>query len=75
MQYALIGAGMEIHRHLGPGFLKSVYQETFCIELQLLNIPFIRDKRLVVHCDGIQLKKNFCVAVLLMLRCLSGLKS
>lgn len=38
----VIGAAMEIHKILGPGFLESVYEEAFAIELDLRNISYKR---------------------------------
>ena len=38
----VIGAGMEVHRILRPGFLQSVYEEAFAIELDLRNISYKR---------------------------------
>ena len=35
-----IGAAIEVHRALGPGLLKSSYEECLCRELSLRNIPF-----------------------------------
>nr|WP_285574352.1 GxxExxY protein [Geothrix limicola] len=29
----LIGACIEVHRHLGPGLLESAYEECLCYEL------------------------------------------
>jgi GxxExxY protein len=39
---AVIGAAIEVHRHLGPGLLESAYEECLCEELSLRKIPFHR---------------------------------
>ncbi len=44
--YNIVGAAMEVHRVIGPGFLEPVYQETLAIELNLNNIPFVEQVRL-----------------------------
>jgi GxxExxY protein len=32
---AIIGAAIEVHRHLGPGLLESSYEGCLCRELEL----------------------------------------
>jgi GxxExxY protein len=39
---AAIGAAIEVHRTLGPGFPESVYEEVLSVELELRAIPFER---------------------------------
>lgn len=45
---AIIGAAIEVHRHLGPGLLESAYEECLCEELLLRGRPFKRQIALPV---------------------------
>ena len=38
----LIEAAVEVHRHLGPGYAESVYENALAVELGLRGIPFER---------------------------------
>jgi GxxExxY protein len=40
----IIGAAIEVHKHLGPGLLESIYEECLCHELELRGIPYERQK-------------------------------
>ena len=53
LSYALIGAAMEVHRILGPGFLEAVYQKALAHELTLRGIRFEQFKKLPVYYKGI----------------------
>lgn len=44
-----IGAAIEVHRILGPGFLERIYQEALCRELQARGIVFERERPVAVH--------------------------
>jgi len=52
LSFAIIGAAMEVHRILGPGFLEAVYQAALEHELSLRGIPFEAQKRLNVLYKG-----------------------
>jgi GxxExxY protein len=52
LAHAVIGAAIEAHRHLGPGFLEGVYEEALCIELAERQVPFERQKEISVLYKG-----------------------
>ncbi len=45
----VIGAAIEVHRHLGPGFIESIYQKAMCYELGMLGITFEKEKELIIR--------------------------
>lgn len=57
--YQIIGAAMEVHRELGPGFLEAVYQEALEIEFQQLLLPYEREKLLSIFYKGNKLNKTY----------------
>jgi GxxExxY protein len=48
----VIGAAIEVHRALGPGFLESVYEQAMSIELGLSGIPCERQVAVAVSYKG-----------------------
>ena len=55
----IIGAAIEVHRHLGPGLLESIYQACLAREFALRNIAFEQEKSLPVEYKGMQLDCNY----------------
>ena len=57
--YAIIGAAMEVHRVLGPGFLEGVYQDALCAELSLQGIQHAKEVEFPVRYKGVTLARRF----------------
>jgi len=52
LSFTVIGAAMEVHKILGPGFLEAVYQLALEKELTLRGIPFQHQVELPVFYKG-----------------------
>ena len=48
----IIGAAIEVHRHLGPGYLESTYHRALNVELGLREIPFASKRTIKVNYKG-----------------------
>jgi GxxExxY protein len=61
---SIIGAAIEVHRHLGPGLLESAYEECLCEELSLRKIPFSRQIALPVTYKSKKLNVGYRIDIL-----------
>ena len=59
LSYRIIGAAMEVHRELGPGFPEAIYDEAFAMALRAAGIAFDPQKEMRVTFRGIVLAKSF----------------
>jgi GxxExxY protein len=60
----VIGAAIEVHRHLGPGLLESVYSQCLARELLVRGIPFQRERPLPLEYKGIRLECGYRIDLL-----------
>jgi GxxExxY protein len=61
----VIGAAIEVHRHLGPGLLESTYQACLCRELQLRRVAYQSQVILPLEYKGVNLKKGYIIDLLI----------
>ena len=71
----VIGAGIAVHRVLGPGLLESAYEECLCHELTLRSILFTRQVSFPIEFKGIQLCSGFRLDILVENQLIIELKS
>jgi GxxExxY protein len=55
LAHEVIGAAIDVHRILGPGFLESIYEEALCIELKIRAITFQRQVPVPVVYKGVEI--------------------
>jgi GxxExxY protein len=78
LSFTVVGAAMEVHRILGPGYLEAVYQAALEHELTPRSIPFEAQKRLTVTYKGRlvgEFSADFVIAgqIILELKAISAL--
>ena len=60
----IIEAAIEVHKHLGPGLLESMYERCLCRELALRNIRFQTQVALPIEYKGIKLDCGYRLDVI-----------
>lgn len=50
----IIGAAIEVHKQLGPGFIESIYEKALSVELRHRAIPFQRQLTIPVLYRGVE---------------------
>jgi GxxExxY protein len=45
----IIGYAITVHKAVGPGLLERIYENSMCIELDINNIPYQRQKKYNVY--------------------------
>jgi GxxExxY protein len=55
----IIGAAIEVHRHLGPGLLESAYQVCLAHEMKLRGLAYEREKPLPIEYKGLSLDCSY----------------
>ncbi len=71
----IIGAAIEVHRHLGPGLLESAYEECLCHELHLRGMSFKRQVELPILYKGLKLDCGYKVDLVIQDAVVLELKS
>jgi GxxExxY protein len=59
LTHEIIGAAIEVHRHLGPGMLESAYEECLAFELSLRGLSARRQPLLPVVYKGQMLETAY----------------
>lgn len=54
----IIGAAIEVHKTLGPGFIESIYQNAFLVELQKRGLAVEKEVTVPVYYDGVEVGKH-----------------
>jgi len=64
LTYKVIGCAIEVHKHIGPGLLESVYEKCFLRELGLRGIDFKKQVWVPLQYKGIELDTELRLDVL-----------
>lgn len=54
----LIGAAIQVHRTIGPGFLEAIYENALAIELSRREIPFVRQVNVPIYYENVEVGRH-----------------
>ncbi len=72
---AIIGAAIEVHRHLGPGLLESVYEAALAYELASHGLGVERQRPVPIAYKGLKFDEGFRLDLLVAERVIVELKT
>ena len=55
----ILGAAIDVHRHLGPGLLESIYQECLVRELAARRLSFVSQQSSSILYKGVRLSGSY----------------
>jgi GxxExxY protein len=55
----IIGAAIEVHRHLGPGLLESAYRRCLAHELRLRDVPVLSEVSIDLEYKGLLVPASY----------------
>lgn len=59
LSFSIIGAAIEVHKHIGPGLLESAYQKCLKREFELREIEFISEFSITLSYKGFEFENDF----------------
>jgi GxxExxY protein len=60
----IIGAAIEVHKHLGPGLLESSYEACLLFELRQMGLSVKSQVALPISYKGFQIKAGYRIDIL-----------
>lgn len=64
LSYRIIGAGIEVHRTIGPGLLESTYRKCMLYELRERHMTVMSEKRIPICYKELTLDGNYQIDLL-----------
>ncbi len=57
--YKILGCAIEVHKHLGPGLLESIYHQCLKKEFDLKEISYISQLRIRIEYKGFEIEADY----------------
>ena len=64
LSYGIIGAGIEVHRGVGPGLLESTYRTCMIYELRERGMSVVSEQSIPVRYKSLKLESNYKIDLL-----------